>query len=159
MRVARIPWHLLIALAMPVSADTPPGVAYGNPTQIARQGDITLHFMALPSALVPPDVARRNGITRSSNRALLNLSLRQGAATRSSAISAPMQVTARNSAGLVQRLQLREIREAGAIYALAEARIEERDALTFDIEVILPDRRPLRARFTQEFWPNLPEQP
>ena len=49
--------------------------AGANSTQV---GDLHVYYNALPSTELTPEVARQYGITRSANRALLNVSVRRG---------------------------------------------------------------------------------
>lgn len=153
---------LIAAFAAPASAAVAPSPAptvfYSNPAHSTRQGEYTLHHLAQPTLALSPDTARSSGVTRSANRALLNLSLHRGTAANSIAVAAPIRATARNTVGQVQTLNLREVREREALYYLAEARIEPRDTLFFEVVVELPDGRPLRASFSQEFWPEEPRR-
>ena len=82
---------LLVALllALPALAD--------NST---RAGDFTVHHNAVPTTSLTPDVARQYGITRSANRALLNVSVRRGEPGADVAVPAKVLAVATNLAGL-----------------------------------------------------------
>ncbi|HEX5693313.1 MAG TPA: DUF4426 domain-containing protein, partial [Arenimonas sp.] len=56
-----------LALALPVAAQNS-----------VRSGDLVVHYNAVPTTSLTPDVARQYGITRSANRALVNVSVRRG---------------------------------------------------------------------------------
>lgn len=119
-------------------------------------GDITVHFNALPSTRISPEVARRTGVTRSANRALVNIAVRQGPAGADRALAASVHLVAVNAAGQRNTLRAREMREGDAIYYLAEARISGHETLTFELEV-MPEADgagPMRAVFKQEFFPE-----
>ena len=57
---------LLFALSLPAAAGS------------IRVGELRVHFNALPSTELTAEIARQYGITRSANRALLNVSVRRG---------------------------------------------------------------------------------
>ena len=135
---------LLVALllALPALAD--------NST---RAGDFTVHHNAVPTTSLTPDVARQYGITRSANRALVNISVRQGEPGADRAVTAKVTVSATNLAGQRVELRMREVREGDAIYYLGEARTSGQETLTFDLSVT-PEgaERPIRTVFRQEFF-------
>ena len=135
---------LLLALvfALPALAD--------NST---RAGDITVHHNAVPTTSLTPDVARQYGITRSANRALVNISVRQGEPGADRAVQATVKLVATNLNGQRLDLRAREVREGDAVYYLAEARITGNDTLVFDLEVT-PEgaTAPIKASFRQEFF-------
>jgi hypothetical protein len=116
-----------------------------------------VHYNAMPSTQLTPEIATRYGITRSANRALLNVSVMKGPrAATAVAVTARIEATAINSAGQRQALNLREVRDRGAIYYLGEARIEERDDIVFELVVTPEGGTPINARYAQAFWPAIP---
>lgn len=131
--------------------------------QVAAQsqtapGGITVHYAALPTLELRPEVARGYAITRSASRGLLNIAVRQTLADgQSRALAATIEGAATNLAGQRQELRLREVREGDAIYYLAEPRIAAGETLDFTLDV-LPEgaRTPIRVRFRQAFFPPLP---
>lgn len=132
-------WLLLSACAAAAHAES-----------FATHGEYTVHYNALPSTQIAPEVARQYAITRSANRALLNVAVRRGEA----AVAARITGAATNLAGQRQELALREVREGEAIYYLAEPRTANQDTLAFELAVV-PDgtTAPIVIRFRQEFFP------
>lgn len=129
-------------------------MTYASGLNSTRVGDITVHYNAIPTTALTPEIARRTGITRSSNRALLNVSVQRGErAADSVAIPARIEAAATNPVGQRQTLNLREVRDGRALYYLGEARIEERDTIDFDLIVTPEDAPAIRVRYRQEFWP------
>ena len=136
---------LLLAVA-PVSAAE----------NMLESGDFVIHYNALPTTLLSAEVARGYGITRSANRALLNVSVqRRGDDGSSAATNAVVKAAATNPNGQRQDLRPRRVQEGEAIYYLAEARISPQDTLLFELE-ITPDGtpQPVRLQFQQEFFPE-----
>lgn len=119
-----------------------------------QRGNLVLHYNAVASTSLTPEVARRYAITRAPHRALLNISLQDLQADgRWRSIVARVSVEATNLDGQRQQLTVREIREGDAIYYLAEPRVADPDTLSFALSV-LPEgaTEAMTVRFQQEFF-------
>jgi hypothetical protein len=114
----------------------------------------TVYFSAVPTLDLAPEVASGYAITRSVNRALLNIAIRRKADDGDIAVKAVISGTVQNDAGQAQALALREIREGDAIYYLGEPRMRPGDTLRFDLQVT-PEgmSRPISVRFSRSFYP------
>ena len=141
---ARITFLLLLALAWAFPA-------YGE--NATRAAGYVVHHNAVPTTSLTPDVARLYGITRSANRSLINVSVRQGEPGADRAVQAKVTLVATNLNGQRQELRAREVREGEAVYYLAEARITGNDTLVFELEVT-PEgaAAPIKASFRQEYF-------
>jgi len=120
-------------------------------TSLTR-GDYEVHYSAVPSVTLAPEVARQYAITRSANRALLNIAvLHQGRS-----VAARVSGSATNLSGQRQDLAPREVREGDAIYYLAEPRVAAQETLDFDLQVLpAGSSAAIPVRFGQEFFPAL----
>lgn len=118
------------------------------------RGPYTIHYSALPSTLITPEVARNSGLTRSASRGLLNIAVIKKEGEREFAVTAVIEAAATNPSGQRQSLRMREVREGEAIYYLGEPRISEGERLDFELR-ITPEGTgaPLPLRFTQTFHP------
>ena len=134
---------LLAALAAPVRAEN-----------ALRVDDFVLHWSAVPTTMLTPEVARQSGVTRSANRVLVNIAVRRGETGRDVAAAASVAIAVTNLAGQRELLQVREVREGDAIYYLAEARVTGQDVLTFEVEAKPAGGRPMRTSFRHEFFPQ-----
>ena len=134
---------LSLVFALPALAD--------NST---RAGDITVHHNAVPTTSLTPDVARQYGITRSANRALLNVSVRRGEPGADVAVPARVRAVATNLAGQRNSIPMREVRDGEALYYLGQAQVSGQDTLTFELEVTIQGQAPMSAVFKQEFFPQ-----
>jgi hypothetical protein len=114
-------------------------------------GDLTMHFNAVPTTTVAPEVARQYGITRSASRALLNVAVRRKTPEGQVSIPAGFDASATNLNGQRQEIALREVREGDAIYYLGEVRVTDRETLVFEIKATV-DGRPMQATFQQQFF-------
>ena len=143
--------------ATPEPRPAKPSLTLSSGLNSTQSNGYTVHYNAMPSTQLTPEIARRYGITRSSNRALLNVSVMKGPrAAEAVAVPARVEATAINPAGQRQALNLREVRDRGAIYYLGDARIDERDELVFELVVTPEGGASINARYRQEFWPPTP---
>ena len=119
-----------------------------------REGEYVLHWSAVPTTMLTPEVAKQAGITRSANRALVNIAVRRGPDGADVAVAATVRIAVTNLAGQREVLDVREHREGDAIYYLAQARTAGEDTLTFEVEALPQGARPLRTTFRQQFFPQ-----
>ena len=143
--------HILIAAAFSVTLAGLPPTATAE--QFQDFGDYVVHYNAVTTDFLTPQVARAYGIRRSRSRALLTVSvMRRGLAGATMPVAAQVQAQAVNLSGQLRRIQLREVREENAIYHLGEFRLSGSETLDFTVEV-RPEGadRPLIVRFRQRF--------
>ncbi len=114
-------------------------------------GDHIVHFNALATDQLPPEVARAYNIVRSKNRAMLNVSVLREA--DNSAVTAVVTVKAVNLTGQLKNVTMRQINEGDAIYYIAEIPVANRETLVFDISVT-PDGETVTSdvRFKRQFF-------
>ncbi|HRD73942.1 MAG TPA: DUF4426 domain-containing protein [Aquimonas sp.] len=118
------------------------------------QHGYTVHYNAIPSVMLTPEVARSYGLTRSAQRAVLNIAVRSaGDSATAHSVSAEVQAVAINSAGQRQNLRMREVREQEAIYAIGELRIDEGELYQFEVDVTpAGESRTITLHFAQSLF-------
>jgi hypothetical protein len=98
-------------------------------------GDFEVHFNALRTDELAPEVARAYGIARSANRVMLNVSLlRRDADGRTTPVDGTVTATARNLNGQLKNLTMRRITEGASVYFIGDVGISGTEILVFDIE-------------------------
>jgi hypothetical protein len=114
-------------------------------------GDHVVHFSALSTDQLPPDIARAYNILRSKNRAMLNVSVIRK--SDSAPVPAKVNVKTVNLTGQLKNVTMRQIDEQEAIYYIGETAVANRETLVFDISVI-PEgsTRASEVRFKREFY-------
>ena len=104
-------------------------------------GDFEVHFNALRTDELAPEVARAYGIERSANRVMLNVSLlRKGADGRATPVDGTVTATAYNLNGQLKGLEMRRITEGRSVYFIGEVGISGTEILVFDIDATPLDR-------------------
>jgi hypothetical protein len=117
-------------------------------------GAYVVHFNALATDQLTPDIAREYGIVRSQNRAMLNVSIIQ---SQPGGIGTPVpgsvSASAINLTGQLKSIPIREIREDTAIYYIGEIAISNAETLIFTLDVT-PINEPSRftVRFQKQFY-------
>jgi len=114
-------------------------------------GDHVVHFSALTTDQLPPEIARTYNIVRSKERAMLNVSVI--AKGNKSSVAASVEVKTVNLTGQLKNITMRRINEQEAIYYIGEATVANRETLIFDISVT-PEgvEKPSEVRFKREFF-------
>ena len=97
-------------------------------------GDHVVHFSALATDQLPPEVARAYNIVRSKNRAMLNVSVLHESDNK--AVTAAVTVKTQNLTGQLKNVTMRQIDEGDAIYYIGVTPVANRETLIFDISVI-----------------------
>ncbi len=117
-------------------------------------GDYVVHFNAISTNHLQPEVARTYNIARSKNRAMLNVSIiKKIAGTTGQSVSADVTITANNLTGQVKNLTLRKIQEGDAIYYIGDVPIANAETLVFNLGVI-PEGQTDNyvVRFSRQFF-------
>jgi len=118
-------------------------------------GDYVVHYNALNTNFIPPQVAQGYGIKRSSSRALLNLTiLKKVMDNPGSPVTAKVTASGTNLTGQRREIEIREIKDPeGAIYYLGQFPIHNLETYNFTVEVQLENEDdPLVVKFRQQFY-------
>lgn len=133
----------LILAALPVQAE-----------QAARFGEVEIHYNAMPTDELLPDVARNYKIERSRNRGMVTLSvLKTTPLGVKQPVKASVQVALPQLTGQAIEVPVREIVEGTAIYYIGEFRITPPQSLKIRVTV-RPEGgdKPLTFDFQQSFY-------
>jgi hypothetical protein len=118
-------------------------------------GEYVVHYNALNTNLLTPQVAQGYGIRRSSNRALLNLAvLKQVAGSADTPVNASITATGTNLTGQKRDIDIRKIDDSeGAIYYLGEFPVHNLETYRFDIRVnVEGEDEEFVVKFNQQFY-------
>ena len=160
--LACIPVLVISLLAGCGQKDAPPtapvvGLPMEPATSASRDfGDYVLHYNALRTDTLTPEIAKTYNIARSSNRALVNISLIKKAEDGpGQPVAGKVTAQAVNLNGQFKDLILREIREGDAMYYIGDVPVANDETLVFTVDAIpANETRPLSVRFQREFVGN-----
>ncbi|HEK1689982.1 MULTISPECIES: DUF4426 domain-containing protein [Pseudomonas] len=115
-----------LCLALPVlAADA------AKPERKEVFGDVTVHYSAFTSSMLQPDVAAATGLVRSKNQGVLNIAVLKASKPAMAVVSG----TVKDLTGRSNPLSFKQITDRGAIYYIAQFKIEQAETLTFDLNV------------------------
>lgn len=156
---------LLTVVALSACGQKPgaPAPAPGAATQPAAEaagvsskdfGDYVVHFNAISTDQLTPEVAKAYGIVRSKNRALLNVSIvKKVAGTTGQPVPGSVAALVANDTGQVKDSSLREIRESEAVYYIADFAVSNAETLIFTVDVTpINETSRFSVRFTRTFY-------
>ena len=114
----------------------------------------TIHHNAILTSDLLPDVAKSYNIRRSTNRAMLNVSIiKEVAGTTGEPVTAKVSATGKNTRGQIRNIPLREIKETGAVYYIGDFLVENQETVEFTIEVTpTGESKPHTATIKQQFF-------
>jgi hypothetical protein len=116
-------------------------------------GPYEAHYSAINTSQLSPQVAQAYGIQRSSNQAMLNIAVLRSGEPEDEPVGATVTAEAVNLTGQRRVIEMREIRDQGAIYSIGTFRITNEERVTFRISV-QPEGRatPYEFTFQQQFY-------
>lgn len=109
-----------------------------------------IHYMALTSTFIQPNIAKQYNIKRSKNNALLNISVLDKKQNKQ-AVTAQLSGTAKNLIGQTHQLKFTEIKEGKAIYYLAEYPFLNEEIVNFNIN-IKTENKSNTLKFQHKFY-------
>ncbi|ART80132.1 DUF4426 domain-containing protein [Oceanisphaera avium] len=102
-----------------------------------KVGDWTIHYNALPSTFLTPEVAKANRIERSRYNGLLNIAVLD---SQGKSVQVNMTGQGKTLIGTVRKLEFQTIREGDSIYYIAEYPYRNEDNVLFTIDIKAPKR-------------------
>jgi len=122
--IAAILITCLTALSLPANAE-----------QSETFGDYTVHYSAFTTDILTREVAKSYRIPRSTNRALLNVSVLKKGMETTGPVRAEIKATATNLSSQLRELKVRELNEHGAIYYIAETAVDDKETLKYELTI------------------------
>ncbi len=99
-------------------------------------GDYTVHFIAVNSTFLEPDIARQYGITRGERQAFLNISvLRKLDDDKTEAVRARLTGVKRTLLGQRDPIRFMEVHEGQAIYYIGPFEFSNAEQIHFDVDI------------------------
>jgi hypothetical protein len=129
-------------------------VVAGAHAEISQKfGPLEIHYNALSTDELSPEVARAYKIERSKTRGLVTMSvLKQNKVGVSTPVPAKLTVYVTNLSQQLANVEMREIKEGTAIYYLGEFRVAPPDTLKFTVSVEVAGEPKHEMIFDQKFF-------
>lgn len=135
------------------TVDSGPAAEAPN-TSMKDFGDYVLHFNAISTDQLQPEIARAYNITRSKNRAMLNVSIiRKVEGTIGQPVAGSVSATANNLTGQLKNLTLRQIQDGDAVYYIGDVAVADGETLIFNIDATpINETSRFSVRFSRQFY-------
>lgn len=117
--------------------------------QMKQLGDWDVHYIALTSSFLTPEVARAYGIQRSKYSALVNISVLDSATKEAQKVLVTGSAT--DLMGRAKPLEFKEINEGKAIYYIATMGFRYEEDMRFEINISNGNQRQT-LRFNQKLY-------
>ena len=128
------------------------GLAHAEKAE--KFGNTEIHFNAISTEDLQPEVARAYKIDRSKTRGLVTMSvLKKNAVGVGVPQPAKLSVFVTNQTQQLANIDMREVREGTAIYYLGEFRVAPPDTLRFTATVDSRGEPQREVKFEQKFYP------
>lgn len=120
--------------------------------QYEQSGRYQVHYIALPTTLLTPKVAKTYGIKRSSSNGFINISILDTLLDKNPAVSAQVTGRAINLTGKIVELTFNQIKEGTAIYYIAQLPYRHEEQFTIQVRAVNSDGLNSHVKFTQKFY-------
>lgn len=132
----------LIALFFTVSATA---------ENMKKSANLNIHYIALGSTFLTPEIAKAYDIERSRYNGLVNISVLDNSQPGTPAQSVTLTGQARNNVGQFKSLEFTEVKEGDAIYYLAQVNYANEETIHFDINIVSKGKQH-QLKFSQTFY-------
>ncbi|MBK8970827.1 MAG: DUF4426 domain-containing protein [Hahellaceae bacterium] len=119
-------------------------------------GDYEIHYIAVPTTLLEPEIAKAYGLERSKSTGMLNVSvLKKQPDGSTRAVGAFVRGKLTNDVQQERELEFTRVAEGEAIYSIAPFWYSQGQPYTFQLEVQAdPEKGAFPVRFSQTLYPD-----
>ncbi|MGB5445125.1 MAG: DUF4426 domain-containing protein [Psychromonas sp.] len=118
--------------------------------QFQTYNNLEVHYIALSSTFLQPDIAQKYAIKRSKYNGIINISVLDKNAGNK-AVAAVISGTGQNLLGQSQQLNFSEIKEGEAIYYIADYPFSNEEIVNFNITIKAQDKTNI-LKFQHKFY-------
>lgn len=122
-----------------------------NAENMKKMDNINVHYIALGSTFLTPEIAKAYGIERSRYKGLVNISVLDNTQAGHPAKTVIIKGKARNDVGQIKSLAFTEVKEGDAVYYLAQVSYSNEETIYFDINITDKGQQH-HLKFSQKFY-------
>ncbi len=122
-----------------------------NAENMKKMDNINVHYIALGSTFLTPEIAKAYGIERSRYKGLVNISVLDNTQKGNPAKTVIINGKARNDVGQIKSLEFTEVVEGEAVYYLAQVSYSNEETIYFDINITDKGQQH-NLKFSQKFY-------
>lgn len=122
-----------------------------NAENMKKMDNINVHYIAIGSTFLTPEIAKAYGIERSRYKGLINISVLDNTEKGNPAKTVFINGKARNDVGQIKSLDFTEVKEGAAVYYLAQVSYTNEETIHFDINISDKGKQH-NLKFSQKFY-------
>lgn len=111
------------------------GLASVNAENMKKLGKMNVHFIAIGSTFITPEIAKIYDIKRSRYNGLINISVLDNSKEGTPAKRVSIVGKAKNNIGQSKQLEFQEVTEGSSIYYLAQISYDNEETIHFDLTI------------------------
>ncbi|XQW83969.1 DUF4426 domain-containing protein [Thalassotalea piscium] len=124
---------------------------YASADNMKKLGNMNVHYIAIGSTFLTPEIAKAYNIERSRFNGLINISVMDNTVADKPAKTVTITGTAKNLVGQKKTLEFTEVKEGDAIYYLAQVNYRNDETIIFDLS-ITDGKETQTLNFSQKFY-------
>ncbi len=97
--------------------------------------DHIIYYNAFPTDSLPSEMTKKYGLKRSKNYAMVNISVMKKSSGIPTGVKAKVTGSLKNLMGQTRELEFREIKEANAVYYIAQIGVQNQEIVNFNIDI------------------------
>ena len=126
-------------------------VTVSHAENMKKMDDINVHYIALGSTFLTPEIAKTYGLERSRYKGLVNISVLDNTQDGNPSKTVFINGNARNDVGQINSLDFTEVKEGDAVYYLAQVNYTNEETIYFDITITYKGKQH-KLKFSQKFY-------
>jgi hypothetical protein len=126
-------------------------ITNANAENMKKMDGLNVHYIALGSTFLTPEIAKAYNIERSRYKGLVNISVLDNTVEGNPAKTVVITGKARNDVGQIKSLDFAEVKEGSAVYYLAQVNYTNEETIYFDINITDKGKKH-NLKFTQKFY-------
>lgn len=110
-------------------------LANANAENMKKLGSMNVHYIAIGSTFLTPEIAKLHDIKRSRYNGLINISVLDNSKQGMPAKRVSITGKAKNNVGQSKIIEFQEVTEGSSIYYLAQVRYDNEETIHFDLTI------------------------
>ncbi len=110
-------------------------LANANAENMKKLGSMNVHYIAIGSTFLTPEIAKLYDIKRSRYNGLINISVLDNSKQGMPAKRVSITGKAKNNVGQSKIIEFQEVTEGSSIYYLAQVRYDNEETIHFDLTI------------------------
>jgi hypothetical protein len=106
-----------------------------NAENMKKLGNMNVHYIAIGSTFLTPEIAKLYDIKRSRYNGLINISVLDNSKEGTPAKRVSISGKAKNNVGQSKKIEFQEVTEGSSIYYLAQVRYDNEETIHFDLTI------------------------